>query len=135
MMMMNKKIIWVVVALLVIGAATWAIVRHSKPQAPAPDQTQEALNKEFDPQSPNFIIGNIKSVKSPEELEFTSGPNTYTAKLAGDSKIIKQVADKDGIHNVDAIVSDLKVGAQIVVYFLTPPQNNVYESYKIQILN
>jgi hypothetical protein len=134
-MTMNKKLIGIAAAVIVVAGGVVIAVKYSKPKPQPVDTKQEALNKEFDPKVPNFVMGNVKSVKSPEEVEFTSGPNTYTAKLAGDSKIIKQVNDNGAIKNADAVVSDLKANAQIVVYFLDPPQNNVYESYKIQILN
>lgn len=127
---MNKKLFIsaAVVVLLVLGG--WLTYKAVKKTPPA---IQNEEPKGFDPKNPNFIQGSVVSA-SAEKIEFKSSNVIYTTEVGAFTPLIKQVKEGQVYKNVSATISDFKTNSLIVVYFDSPPQNNIYKATRIQLI-
>lgn len=130
----NKKIIPIVVVAIVLIAGVWYLL-GSKEQASAPSN-QQSENSKTQPEAskmPPFLIGKVTKVEG-QTVTVKSGVDTYTILTTSATSVISQVKDKTGYKNVDSKFSDIKVSAQIVIYY-TQSSGSKYTADRIQILN
>ena len=128
---MVKKILGIIIILLIIGGVVW-VISHRKQTSPQVNTNPNTQT--FDPKNPNFIFGKVVKADA-DKVTFTTNGQTYTANIDVATILIKQAKDKNGVYtNVDAQPSEFKPGTSIAVYFTTPPKDNVYNAYKIQIV-
>lgn len=105
---------WLLPLLLVIIAVAVAVVLLKEPKTN--NQTAQEEVETFDPQNPNFILGQVVSV-SGNSMEIKSSGETYTVAIGSETKLLKQVMVEEVLTPVDATVADFKANTTVVVYY------------------
>lgn len=107
---MKKWLLPSLVVIVVLGAVVY-ILTQPKSQTPAEDQKAT-----FDPQNPNFILGQVVSVAD-SSMQVKSGGETYTVAFGTATKLSKQVTIEGVVSQADAVITDFKADATVVVYY------------------
>jgi hypothetical protein len=126
--MTNKKLTIIIISSSVVLAGV--LVFFAPKHQPAPATTTE--QKKFDPYKPDFISGTVVAVNS-DQMQFTSSGQDWVAKISTSTKLTKQIY-KPKPRVSDALLADFRQGSEIMVLFSNPPQNNVYQADKIQLI-
>src|SRR5690348_4333972 len=130
-MLDKQKIIGitVIVAVIVIVSAVY-VASNSKPKS----STSNSQAQTYDPKNPPFKYGVVTRSEA-DHILFQAGGQTLTAQIGKNTRLVKQVAEKTGlIDQLPVTTDDFKPTSRIVVYFSTPPQNNVYAADQVQII-
>lgn len=107
-----KKWLLLVLLVAVVAGVAFFMMQEPKSDSPSNEQQQET----FDPQNPNFILGQVVTV-SATSMEVKSGDNTYTVAIGSQTKLVKQVMVEEVLTPVDAAVADFKPNSTVVIYY------------------
>lgn len=127
---MKSKLLMVIV-IGVVFLLAWQYLSKS-----SIDQNTESVktgNQESPPPQ-TFALGQVKRVEE-NKIYFSVGAEEKVAVVTKDTRLIKQVQNKDGIGLSDAKLSDFKARVEIVVYFDEEPKANTYQATKVQIID
>lgn len=132
---MEKKQIVILAAAVVLagGLIYFNYQSGQKPQDnPAGQNSGDSQPSSSREEMPQFILGKVTKLEE-QKIILAVGAEQKTATLVGSTTVVKQVKDKESYKNIDASAADIKVGAQIVVYY-SATVGTEYVADKIQIL-
>ena len=131
--MKDKKTLYAFIILIIICGIVWFLFSLTQTGLKQKGQSTD-VKKEIpkQPEIPKFLFGSVSKIEG-RIVTLKVGNEEKEITVAGNTVIIKQVKDVTGYKSIPVIFSEIKSGAQMIVYYRVSSLPN-YVADKIQIL-
>jgi hypothetical protein len=126
----NKK--WLAVGSLVVVLALVIYFiegRTGGDKYPTEEELKQSYNQT---KNPGFTIGEFVRWDG-DRMEFKNGQNIFYARTSSVTKLMRRSTATGQPQVTEVNKADFTPSQKILVYYIDPPENNVYEAYKIEL--